>query len=674
MTKWRKTAWWIAGGLTIFLLLCALALHSLFDKTHLTELARDHARAAWSRDLLIGDLSLQLMPYPAVHAADVTLSNASWAHSKNLLEAGRITARLELLPLLGGQVRISALSIDGLKANPEVSSDGRKSWDIHDTGAARTGTAKAEAVFDPTQLTALRLQNAQIGYWRNGTAKTWHIDELDADGQSGWRNVRIDARMSRDGYPLEVNGQFADLSGIGIQGAVSEGALQLKSNNALLMLAGRIPLEAGLQNHAVKARLEATSLKEMLGFFGIGSGPVASVKARVDLLESKGRITAANLEFNLGKLTLSGDAQLALSGAKPAIDARIAVDRLDWVQALQDAGYHPVPPKPAGELFRTDPLDWPLLVALQDVEGTLDADIRSLKLRSGIELKNAKAHFAFDGDRLSMSPFSANLLGGSASGNMQLYGTQKKVRLDLDATDISLEQWFAEAGKKNALTGGPMKISAAVSASGNSMKELAASLTGPVTIRMGRAKIRSGKVQQAETLLTGLIPMFSAGHAEQVDLECVGARLPFIAGRAAARPIAGMRSDASQLLTYGYVDLQRQTFDLRGRIKARSGISVGVSMLTGDVKIAGKINRPEASLDPSGTPEALARIGAAIVTGGISLLGTAIWDAASPASDPCQIVFAADNARRTIRRTDKNASEKPRKSQYAGNNRKPKMP
>jgi hypothetical protein len=46
------------------------------------------------------------------------------------------------------------------------------------------------------------------------------------------------------------------------------------------------------------------------------------------------------------------------------------------------------------------------------------------------------------------------------------------------------------------------------------------------------------------------------------------------------------------------------------------------------------------SLDPVGTPSALARLGAAIVTGGLSLVATAAWDAANPGADPCEAVFS----------------------------------
>lgn len=636
MIKWRNTALWAAAGLAIALLVGAFALPALIDSERLKSIARDKARTAWARELAIGDLSLQLRPFPALRAKDVALANPAWAHNKNLLQAAAVTAHLELLPLLTGQVKIKRLSIDGLQANLEVSDGGAKSWDLQRADQIANGSAG----LDLRHLRAANARNADISYQANDeTARHWHIDDASVNAQPGWRDVRIDARLSRNEHPMQLQAAFADLSNLGVKGAVSEGRIDVRWGPARLAVTGRIPLEPSLRNHALKIDFSAESMTDALGFFGIASEPTAAVKAVADLRDVQGKIEADNLRISLGKLDIAGNAHIALSGPKPVIDAHLTAGRIDWVQALKDAGRPAVPPKPPGELFYAHPLAWQALVAMQAVEATLDAQVQSLRLRSGVELKNAKAHMIFHGDQLNMTAFSASLLGGTASGNMQFDGSKKSARVNLDATGLSLGQWFAERGKQVAFSGGPMKIKAAVSASGASMKELAASLTGPVTISMGRAVIASEKAGQAEALLTGLLPLLSAKDAERVDLACTAARLPFKAGRANAEAIVGARSNASQMLASGVIDLRRQTLDLRGRVKAVSGVSLGISTLTGDVKIVGRISHPEVSLDPAGTPGALARLGAAIITGGVSILGTAIWDAIDSGADPCEVVL-----------------------------------
>ncbi len=80
MIKRRQAALWAAGGLAITLLIDAFALPALIDSERLISLA----------------------------------------HDKNLLQAAAITAHLELLPLLTGQVRIKRVSVDGLQTNLEI--------------------------------------------------------------------------------------------------------------------------------------------------------------------------------------------------------------------------------------------------------------------------------------------------------------------------------------------------------------------------------------------------------------------------------------------------------------------------------------------------------------------------------------------------------------------------
>ncbi len=631
----------MSGIFGIVLFAYVVVLPALFDGEQIRKLASEKAQETWSRKLTIGDLSLRMRPFPELHAENVSLTNPTWAKNEHLLQAASISARLELLPLLNRKVRVKSVSVDGFRAHLEISRNGKKSWDLN-PGKSMQGPSTEEATsLDFRGLNNLRIRNADISYpGRQKKISVWHIDEISGKADTGFRDVRIDARLSRNKHPLHIEAKFEDLSRLGQKGATSEGSVQLRWDSSHLKIAGKIPLEASLQGKHLQVDFTSESFADVLEFAGIESRKTAPLNASAMLIESQGKINAIDLKAGLGKLTVTGDAQLKLPVSKPTITARLVADHVDWPQTLLDAGRPPAPHTP-GELFPTHPLAWKSLLALHGIQGLADVKVASLTLGSGIKLKNSKAKLNLKNDQLNLTAFSADLLGGSMSGNMQLNGSRKSVRLNLDATDVSLEQWFAERGKAVGLSGGAMKIKASVSASGTSMKNLAASLSGQVSISMGPAVITSYKAGAAETLLTG---MFSVSDTGRINLQCASAQLPFESGRASAKRIIGVRSDTSQLLTSGFVDLREQTLDLRGRVRAVSGVSLGVSMLTGDVRIAGKLLGPEVGLDPAGAPEALARLGAAFATGGISILGTTLWDAANTRGDPCEIVLAKKKA------------------------------
>ncbi|ABR90427.1 Uncharacterized conserved protein [Janthinobacterium sp. Marseille] len=635
MRKWQKVSLSVLVVVVLLLALGGFALQRLTDSAHLTELARSTLKQNWNRDLTIGGLSLDLLPYPRLRARDVRISNPDWAQDKYLLQADDIRARLSLLPLLRGNVAVEGLLVKGLQLNLEEADDGRRSWEMPATRSLRTSQ------FD---LQALRADGSTINYRTPGNEiKSWQVESLQARGDSGLRNMAVSGRVLRDKYALQFDGKLDDLSALGTPHAVSQGTLTLKSGEAQASVTGLLPLDSVLQDYDFALVVDAASMKELYGFLQIDRASPAALKASVTLQAKNNQSLFKDLQLQLGKLNLSGDGKWARKNDRLNFDARLQADYIDMVQTFLDLGQAPLSPKKEGELFRDKPLAWPLLLAMDGVDGKLDATIATLKLRSGVEVANAKGTMSFTDDKLNVQHFSGSLLGGSASGDIVLEGKKQAVQLNLQLNEVSLGGWFKASGKKVVINGGPMKVDARVHASGASMNDLAAGLNGPVDIRIGSAQILSPGAGKAEFWLTGL---FSSKDSTRIDLACASGHLPFQSGVAKGAGIVGARSDVSQLLTSGEVNLRQQSVDLRGSVKVRSGVSLGLSNFSDGVKIAGPIVKPQLNMDESGTLGTIARIGAAILTSGVSIVATSIWDGANPKSDPCQVVFASRAVRK----------------------------
>lgn len=635
MKNGRKAASWSGGAILLLALAGAVTLHALVDPERLKEIAREKAHAAWGLDLQVGEASLDLWPLPALHAEGIALSNAEWAEAPYLLRADSLDARLELLALLTGKVRLKSLDVEGVRVELETSADGTSnlpSW-------SGPGASSASAS-DPLNLTRVRIKDADIHQRKKGAPVTaWHIDEATLEASSGLRDVRLRASLTRNQRPLTVNAQLDDLSRFGNAGATTEGKIDLDWGKTQLAVVGRLPLGPGLHGYAVTADLKSASLTDMFDYFGTVPRARAASEAHLQIRDAQGNTDVPKLDVTLGKLKVTGEARLSLTGAKKTFNARLETDRMDWAQTMVDAGGPVLPPLAPDQLFYDTPLAWPLLVAFQGTQGTADVLVRSLRLRNGVELKNFKSRIAFDGDRMNLNPFTAEALGGSASGSMLFEGRRKSVKVDFTGTNLLLQRWFEERASTVPLTGGPMKIDGKFTATGNSMKGFAATVTGPITIRMGSAVWASKKAGDAEAIMTNA---FAAKDASQIDFECVVATLPFSDGVAAASPIIGFRTTASALITSGKVDFREQAIDVSGRVRPKSGASLGLATIAGDVQIAGRLRQPKMSLDPAGTPGLIARAGAAIATLGISAVGTALVDASqAKKNDPCEVVAAA---------------------------------
>ena len=629
--SWRRVALGSAAAAAIVALAATLVVRNLSDPGRIKRLAQEKARAAWSRELGIGEVQFDLFPLPSLRAHDLVLSNPGWARSRPFLTAKDAVARLSLLPLLAGQVRIKSVALEHATLDLETGPGGARSWSLASTGTRPSGGGPALL-----EITGVQVSDADI-WWRTQGAPPvpWHIDFLDANGSAGLRDVGIEVHGARRGHPLAVKARFSDLSRWGVAGAGTDAEAVFDWGTTRLAIKGHIPVDGSAMGQALHADLESSQLNDLLAFFDIARRPTAPVQVHFDAREVDGATQLEPLSASLGAFKIQGEARVHEENARTVVEARIAGNRLDWPRALLDAGTEPPPPLEAPEMFQDTPLAWHLLASLT-ARGSMDATFESVRLRSGVEMRNFATKSTFDGDRWDMGSFSAQMLGGTATGSFHAEAKKKTARMRFEGKGLLLERWYRERGSAIPFKGGPMTVSADVRASGDSMRALAASLTGPVTIRLTKGALAMEKAGAAEAKLVEGKEQGRSG----IEFDCISANLPFQAGLAERSPLIAARSNLSYLITSGDVDFRNETVELRGRVKPLHPGNVAMASIAGDVLISGPIRKPHIEHDPVKTPMAVARGAAAIATLGLSALATASSDAAeAKQNDPCAAVF-----------------------------------
>ena len=635
--NWRKAATWTAGAVAAFAASAALAVYTLVDPQRLIDSAREDVRARWQRDLAVGGASLSLFPVPSIDAVKVALGNPPWAREPHLVRAERVRAEIELLPLMVGRLRVRELTLEGVHAGLEEGEDGRVSWELTPAPGDRgAGAAGEEEVL---QVAAVTIRDVRVHHRvRNVDAEPLHIREARIEAAPGMRDVRIAAQLARHGQALGVDARLADLSRLGEPGATTEGRVELDWGRTRATLEGTFPLERSLRGHALAGEVKSDSLEDLFAFLAVERGATAPFALRFESREDAGEIALRPLAAKLGALEVRGEARVRPAGKKTTFHARLEAGRLDWLRTLKDSGGIVKPPRRDGEIFHADPVAWRAVTTLGAIDGTAEVKVASLKLGNGIELSKVAAKVEMGGGRLAFEDFSAALLGGRASGSLAFDGRRERVRVELDGRGLLLERWFAERGSKVPFRGGPMRLTAKLALAGGTYRELAASVTGPLTLRMGPGRLDSKRASEAEEMM---VRALVASESDEIDFECVAASLDFRDGRARGERLIGARSTVSQLLTAGVVDVREEKLDLRGTLEARKGAAVGVATLAGGVQVTGRLARPRMQLDPDSKPAIIARAGAAIATAGVTLLGETLIRAAAR-EDPCEAVFQAE--------------------------------
>ena len=555
-----------------------MAVRTLMTPQRIQERAQQKVKEKWGRDLAIGAIEVSGFPRPTIHARDVAVDGFG--------KAERISTTLQLFPLLFGRIRPSHVLAEG------ATLDDRKG------------------------------------------GSDWRVDRASFDSTFDWHGANMDANISRNGQVAHLKGRFDDLSAIGQQGAKTHGKVEMEWGETKIGAEGEFRLD-GLRGHELKATLRTQSLDDVFAFVGIDRDRTAPLEVTAGVRDEGDVIRLSDIQLTLGKMHARGDGTIATGGDKPVLEAKIAADRLEWKQALVDMGHARKPEVKSPLIFKEKKLAWKTITALHGMRGKVDFSAGSVKLGNGIELQQPRAHFTFEGERVKLDLWQAKLLGGAGHGSMQFDGARKAIHFEGAGENLSLQRWFHERGRDHNFTGGPMQVRMSLDMHGDTWRDLAASVSGPVSIRMGPGVYSRQAAGDWEALMAAFSKKDSTGA---IEFECAAANLRFDAGVAKGDSLVGARSTVSRLLTSGVVDMRDEHVDLRGQLRTKPGTGVGLAAIADDLQIEGPLRKMKVRLDPAKKPEAIAKGIAAIATGGLTLLAKAARNASKEDTDPCAVV------------------------------------
>jgi hypothetical protein len=123
-------------------------------------------------------------------------------------------------------------------------------------------------------------------------------------------------------------------------------------------------------------------------------------------------------------------------------------------------------------------------------------------------------------------------------------------------------------------------------------------------------------------------------------LQCAVIRLPLKNGIASIdRSIAGETNKLGATAS-GTLDFRSETLDLSIKPQIRQGIPIAVPQVAELVRFRGPFTSPSVGIDATATAATVARLGAAVYTGGLSIIGESlIAQATADPGAPCQIAL-----------------------------------
>ena len=346
------------------------------------------------------------------------------------------------------------------------------------------------------------------------------------------------------------------------------------------------------------------------------------------LLQMDAGVIAANGSARIGESSIEGTVgwNVSRDGGRPTLDAVVRVDQLD-MKTL----FHPGEKTP--RLFPQTPL---LPAWMLKMDGSLAVEVADYWGRT--------THFRdlrFDADMDAgsvESEFEAHLGEGVLSGAIRI-PNDGETQVELAISGLPAES-LRTLAKGNAFTGGVIDADIMLRGSERSLAGLVDQGQGQV-----RLEIRQSRIYGRELGVVGgdLVTNFLSAanlfdrNKDFADVECGVLYLDIGEGKAVTQNGLALKTDRVTILGGGQISFPDEEIDLYLTPKAREGLGISAGSIARVIRLGGTLRSPEIEADPKGLLASGLNLGAAIISGGVTLVALGLFDRFHANSDVCGI-------------------------------------
>ncbi len=492
---------WLFRIAAILITIVALALLALVlvPTERVAQLAADRFSAETGRALTIdGPVKATLWPRLGVRAEGIEVANADWSVEGPMLAAGTLDVGIALSSLLGGDVRIESIAIDGAVLVLERRADGRGNWEFAFGGGPQTADVGAGNDTNPPRGVTIDravLTDARITWIDHGPATRVDLQAVDATadlaGLDGPLRVAGSALLDGQAITLEASAEAARAL---LDGALTPVALTLAAGGTSLRLDGR----ADLDPLSFEGRAEATTTDGFAIAALVGAAPLDLPRGlgrdRIDLqadvtLAPGGTVHLREMTVELDDNRLTGALDIAPHGERTRVSGTLASDGLTFTSGTASSdGAGPERPGGSGGPAR----GWSREII--DVSGlfALDADL-SLStgpiVADGFTVDEMRARVTLENGRAVVALQPVLAYGGTVTGEMVVNGRGGlSSRATLQLAGLEMQPFLTAFAGFDRLVG---RADGAIDllGVGDTMQALADSLSGGASFRFGRGEI-----------------------------------------------------------------------------------------------------------------------------------------------------------------------------------------
>jgi len=288
--KWLLIA---VAALVVLVVALVLLVPYLVDLPQLKAYVAQSAAQALGRTVKFSDLSLSVLPLPAVVLKDLEIAEEPRFGNTPFLKVGEGRFRLRLGPLLSRRIEFAELTLE--RPRVELIQDAAGHWNVASLGAASEGGPVASKAPGRAPGTGAAAPLPVISRLRIVDGALHYQVRADRGAPTEYRveGVKLTLKGLGSGAPVEIEGQAQ----------VNPGAVSIKLAGRLSPPAGAGPLTAAPVKGEIS--LDAGDMAALAGLL-LGSSPALSgpVRGKLALSGTVGRLALAG-QLDSTRLTLT---------------------------------------------------------------------------------------------------------------------------------------------------------------------------------------------------------------------------------------------------------------------------------------------------------------------------------------------------------------------------------
>jgi uncharacterized protein involved in outer membrane biogenesis len=346
----------------------------------------------------------------------------------------------------------------------------------------------------------------------------------------------------------------------------------------------------------------------------------------------------ANTRISMGESRLNGNLDVSFSGARPVLKITAQSELLDLTPFIeQQEAVESEPAEPPEKKERLIPaIDLPL-AALEKADAELMLDFKELRLTND-SLTNLVFDTRLESGILDIREFSLNAPTGSLKSSFSIHPTadgNADVKLVLSGSDLSFN--ISRLPKEKVQEAPHFDIEAVVTGSGHDTRKLAATANGFISVKSTGGTLEGVNLSVLDTFI--LEDLFKLVLPESKDtyatmLTCAAAFLTIKDGLVSTTPAMAFTTDRITIVSTGKLALNTEKMHFNFNATPNNALKISASELVNQfILIGGTLAKPSVGLDPGKT---LIQGGAALTTGGLTLLAKGLWDRVSNANPLCE--------------------------------------